>query len=1089
MNDWRKLPSGIYQLCLTANDSQGRKAETKQNIVIFSASDKSPADESKVWGYVASSQKNDINYFDAQHPAKFYFGTSCKDATVMINTFANGKRIESRTLRLSNEIKNFEYPYKASYGDGICINFCFVKDENVYQESFIFNKSLPDRNLRMKWSVFRDKLRPGQKEEWRLNISKPDGKPADAELMAYMYDSSLDQLSSHSLNNPLSFIRSVYNSSWSSNGKNMISLYYNSGLSSIIIKSLDYDEFDQSFNAFNAFGRMAMDETVVVGYGRSRAPSRVMAKASVNLMANAAVKESTFMAEVPAMAKSRGTEEESTSNDNANAVRTNFAETAFFYPQLRTDAKGNVSIAFTLPESLTRWKFNSLAHTKDFYTGLLPAEATASKDFMLSPNMPRFVRTGDHTSIAATVSNLTDKAVTGNVKFELFDPTTNQVILTQTKPITIAANKTEAASFDFTVTDRYDILGVRMIAEGGSFSDGEQHLLPVLSDKVMLTESVPLPIRGNETRTFSLDKLFNSHSNTATHRRLTVEYTGNPAWYAVQALPSLSVPDNDNAVSWATVYYANSLASYIANSMPRIKAIFDSWKAQGGNKESFLSNLQKNQELKNILLNESPWVLEAKSEQEQKERLGTLFDLNNLQNMQTSAINKLKQLQDEDGSWSWYKGMPGSRYMTEYIIRLISRLQLLTGQALTQNVKKMQSNGFSFLHKESQEEYRLIRKAEREGQKIKGISYSALRYLYLIAITGENIPSEYRAAYNYFLSKVNEVPTSQDMQEKSLAAIVLKKAGKNKAADEYIQSLREHLTKSDELGMFFDFNDNPFSWGCMHLNAHTAAIEAFDKVANDKATIEEMNIWLLKQKQTQMWDTPVSTADAIYALLERGTDVLSNKGIVNLSFADKTMSTTDKDALAGLSYVKQTFEDNASVDARSIKVEKKDAGIAWGAAYATFREDISRVKQFGSSAFNVKKEMYVKHIVNNVTQLDAIKDKSSVHVGDVVVARLVIQLDRQMDFVQLKEQRGACFEPLTSLSGYHWGAGTGYYEEIKDASTNFFFDSLQKGVYVMEINYRVSRVGNYEVGLSTLQCAYAPEFSTHSDSMRIEVLP
>ena len=327
------------------------------------------------------------------------------------------------------------------------------------------------------------------------------------------------------------------------------------------------------------------------------------------------------------------------------------------------------------------------------------------------------------------------------------------------------------------------------------------------------------------------------------------------------------------------------------------------------------------------------------------------------------------------------------------------------------------------------------------------------------------------------------------MQEKSLAAIILDKAGKKKAAQEYIESIQQHLTNSEELGMYFDFNQNPFEWGCMHLTAHTAAIEAMDRVAHDNATVDEMNIWLLKQKQTQQWDTPVSTTDAIYALLERGTQILANQGNVNLSFAGNTMNTTDKGAISGLGYIKQTFSDNQAIDTRSIKVEKKDAGIAWGAVYAQFKESIAHVKQQGSSAFNVKKQLYVKRTVNNVEELQPIRNSNTLKVGDVVVARLTIQLDRKMDFVQLKEQRGGCFEPMTALSGYHWSAGTGYYEEIKDASTNFFFDSLSKGVYVLEINYRVSHTGNYEVGLSTLQCAYAPEFATHSDSMRIEIKP
>lgn len=1079
--EWRKLPSGKYELCMKAKDSQGREVTQTENIVLFSVADKQPVEGSDIWIY-EPNKKGDNNYVDTNHPAKFYFGTAQKDATILMDVFADGKRIESKVLRMSDEIKSFEYPYKEAYKNGMSFNFCFVKDGKVYQENIKFKKTTPDKELKMKWSVFRDKLRPGQKEEWKLSILSPSDKPTDAEMLAYMYDASLDKLIGHNISWGIDFDRYIPTNIWNSPFSSQYTLYYQKKLPATNTKSLLFDKFSDAANILGYNGRMMSNTIMIRGVAMSKSASRVseapLAAAKVQGMD---ADDNNVFEMVETYATQKGSDKEQSSS-----VRSNFAETAFFYPQLRTDSKGEVSIVFTLPESLTKWKFQGFAHTQDMMYGKLEGETTASKDFMISPNMPRFVRTGDHATIAATVTNLTDKAISANVSFTLIDPVTEEKIMTQQKPVMLEAKKSEGVSFDFTVTDRYDLMTVRMIAAGDNFSDGEEHYLPVLSDKVMLTESIPMPIRGNQTKEFSLEKLFNNHSKSATKRSLTVEFTGNPSWYAVQALPSLSLPESDNAISWATSLYANSLASYIANSMPRIKDIFEAWKNEGKSKGSLLSNLQKNQELKNILLSESPWVLEAKSEQEQKERLSTLFDLNNMQNNNLSAINKLQQLQNGDGGWSWYKGMESNEYTTEYVVRLMSRLALLTGKN-SDIVSTMQQKGIDYLNKQSQKHYEWLKKAEKEGQKIKGVSYSTLRYLYIIGITGSKIPSQYQTQYNYFLNKVDEVPTSQDMQEKSLAAIILSKAGKDKAAKEYMASLKEHLTKSDELGEYFDFNSNPFAWCNLHINAHTAAIEAFDKVANDSETVEEMKLWLLKQKQTQMWDSPVSTADAIYALLERGTDQLSNKGEVNISFAGQNLSTTSKDASAGLGYIKQTYTDNQIVNAQAIKVEKKDAGIAWGAAYAQFTEDVANVKQQGSNSFNVKKALFVKRIVNKVEQLQPLTNGSKLKIGDIVTARLIIKLDRQMDFVQLKEQRAACFEPLTQLSGYHWGASTGYYEEIKDASTNFFFDSLQKGVYTLEVNYRVSRAGNYEAGLSTLQCAYAPEFTTHSGSTRVVV--
>ena len=770
-------------------------------------------------------------------------------------------------------------------------------------------------------------------------------------------------------------------------------------------------------------------------------------------------------------------------------LRTNFAETAFFYPQLRTNEQGEVSFSFTMPQSLTRWNFRGYAHTKGMLTGMIDGSAVTSKEFMLTPNLPRFVRVGDKTSVAASVANLTGKNLTGTVSFILFDPMTEKIISTQKQKFTVEAGRTTGVNFLFTVTDKYDVLGCRMIADGGSFSDGEQHLLPVLSNKANLVETVPMPVRGEETRVFSLDSLFNGHSKSATDRRLTIEFTGNPAWYAIQALPSLSMPDNSDAISWATAYYANTLASYIMNSQPRIKAVFDSWKLQGGTKETFLSNLQKNQEVKNILLSESPWVMEAKTEEEQKERIATLFDLNNIRNNNITALTRLKELQQPDGSWAWYKGMNGSRYITNYIVELNARLAMLTGKPLEGDALVMQRTALSFLNKEALEEYKNIRKAEKNGDKVKGLSASALKYIYLIAISGEQIPlAENQTAYNYFLSKVTETLTTRSMTDKALAAIVLEKAGHKKEALEFIASLKEFLTKTDEQGMFFAFNENPHSWGGLQIPAHVMVMEALELVSGDSSTVEEMKLWLLKQKQTQAWDSPVTTADAVYALLQGGTNLLESQGDVRIVIANEVLETLSpaKTTVPGLGYIKKTFTDKKVVDARKVTVEKRDAGIAWGAVYAQYQEDMSQVKQQGGE-LNVDKKLYVERLVNNVRQLQPVTAGTELAVGDKVISRLTIRLDRPMDFIQLKDQRAACFEPMETLSGYRWNNGFGYYVDIKDASTNFFFDGLGKGVFVLEYSYRVSRSGTYETGLATLQSAYAPEYVSHSASMKVTV--
>lgn len=1070
--DWKNLPSGQYVMKVSVKDEQNREITDDVTVILFSTEDKRPPMTTPIWLYEANTE------FDATHPAEFYYGTSEKDAYVMMNVFSGDKLLESKTMNLSDTIVRFNYPYKESYGDGILINLCMVKNGQVYQEQIQLKKRLPDHTLTMKWDVFRDKLRPGQKEEWKLTIQTPQGKAANAEMLATLYDASLDKIWKQRQDFQLFYHRNIPYSSWRTGffGNNSFEYWWDHRY--LKVSSLVYDSF-------------VMQPAISSGYGRAESLADGVTVRAVEVQGKASLagsvrSRSNMIGFVGAVSQDEAVPEAKL--DEPTDLRTNLAETAFFYPQLHTNEQGEISFSFTMPESLTSWNFRGYSHTKEMLIGTLDGEATTSKEFMLSPNLPRFVRVGDNTSIAASISNMTGKPQAGTVSMTLFDPMTEKVISTQKQKFSIAAGKTVGVNFRFTVTDQYEVLGCRMIADGGKFSDGEQQLIPVLSNKEHLVETLPMPIRGEETRTFSLDSLFNQHSSTATDRKLTIEFTGNPTWYAIQALPSLSMPVNNNAISWATTYYANSLASYIMNSQPRIKALFDSWKLTGGTKETFLSNLQKNQEVKNILLSESPWVLEAQTEEQQKERIATLFDLNHILSHNISALTRLQELQGNDGAWSWYKGMGGSRYVTTYIVELNARLTMLTGEKLTGSAFDMQQNAFAYLHKQALEEYQQILKGQKEGMKFKGVSGSILQYLYLIAISGEQVPAANKVAYAYYLSKVSEMLTSDSMDTKAVAAIILDKAGRAKEAREFVASLKEYLTQTDEQGMFFAFNENPYAWGEMKLQAHVDVMEALELIGGNNETVEEMKLWLLKQKQTQQWNSPVATADAVYALLMKGVDLLDHQGDVRIVIGNEVLETLSpsKTTVPGLGYIKRSFTQKNVVDARAVKVEKKTPGIAWGAVYAQYESPISDVKQQGGE-LNVEKRLYVERMVNNVAQLNPITEKTVLQVGDKVVSRLSIRVDRPMDFVQLKDQRGACFEPIESLSGYRWNSGMSYYVDIKDASTNFFFDYLGKGVYVLEYSYRVSRQGTYETGLATIQCAYAPEYASHSAAMKVEV--
>ena len=1102
-DNWKTLPSGKYRIEYSAKDDAGELVEGARDITLFSLKDSRPVEGTDFWTY------RDGDFV--------YYGTSFKDAVVFIDIYANNKLVESKLIKVSDQILSQKFVYLPEYGDGATIHLRMVRNDRMFNYSYTVYKPHPDYALRLKWSVFRDRLIPGQKEEWKMSVVDADGKPADAEVLAMMYDASLDKIYPYSLNAVYhNFPRKITRASWYTQSVSTYSMSY-SPRNGIYVPTMSFDDFDrlpQFFRDYRVYGYASgtrlsksagmLNDVMMVEDAAAPAPAaqnmRIRGVTPVESAEEEAVQETNV---------DNGRPNQANAEAEGPQVRTNFNETAFFLPNLVTDKDGNVSVSFTLPESLTKWRFISMAHTKDLKTGYLRDEIEAKKDFMISPNMPRFLRNGDKTTIASTLTNLSDKDIEATVKFEMFDPATEKVFHTQTKKVSAKASKTGKVSFTFPVEDTYDVVGIRIVAEGGQFSDGEQHLLAVLSDKIRLVESVALPIRGEQKKEFSLESLFNHHSASATKKTLTIEFTGNPAWYAVQALPSMAEPDDDCAICWTNALYANVLASKIANSQPKIKNVYESWKKSGQNKETLLSNLQKNQELKTILLSESPWVLEAKSEEDQKNMISALFDVLSIQNTQGKALKKLQELQMPDGGWTWFKGMQSSPWITEYVLTQDIRLRILTGDEMNPDQKRMHQRGMDYMHNQVKEEYDYIMK---EKIKTKGVSYFILKYLYLVALEAQAdgvdnpvniVPKNRQKYYNYFLNKVAEAPRSQDMQEKSMAAVVLKANGNMAKANEYMQSIREHLTSSEEMGMYFAFNENPYRWGSMNVNAQVAAIEAFDQVAKDMQTVEEMKIWLLKQKQTQMWGTSVLTADAIFALLARGDNWLANEGVADLTFAGKTVSTNKPDEegnapIPGLNYIKRAYTDNETTDAKTITVEKKDKGIAWGAAYATFFEKLENVKNNGGKEMSITKELFVKR-VNKVSEsgntdngalaytLEPIKNGAVIKVGDIVTARMVIKIDRRMDFVQLKEQRGACFEPMTQISGYRYGGGTGYYEEIKDAATSFFFYSLGKGTYVLEVNYRASRPGEYEVGLATLQCAYAPEYTAHTTSTRITV--
>ena len=1063
------LPSGNYRLKLSAKDTQGRECTASKNFLLFSLNDKRPPFVITDWFY------QDGLEFDAASPATVYIGSSEKNVYLLYDVFAGNKRLESKRIELSDSVVSFRFPYKKEYGDGILVSMAFVKDGRLYSHNARIMKPAPEKKLQLKWTTFRDKLRPGQQEEWKLTVLYPDGSPAEAEMLATMYDASLDKIySAHKLDFGVDFHYVVPLTYWNTSYMRNAYLYVDFPLKRLRAVPLEYSEL-----IIPSTGRM---EAMVVGYGGSpRATLAGALKIRGRSAANAVMNQEAVtdmvlqeeMVETSAQEKAEMGSSEELAETGDIQIRENFAETAFFYPQLRTNEKGEVSISFVLPESLTRWKFMGLAHTRNVDYGKIEATATASKEFMLQPNMPRFVRVGDKANIAASLMNLSDKGVKGTVRMELFNPETEKVFYSQKQKFDVKGGETGHVNFTFEVSDKYAVMACRMVADGDTFSDGEQRYIPVLTDKQWVTETVPLNVNGEGAHIFSLENLFNKHSKTASEQRLTVEFTAHPAWYAVQALPVVANPQNEDALSWATAYYAHSLAACIVKENPRIKQVFDSWKAQGGTKETFMSNLQKNQELKNILLAETPWLTEATNEAEQKQRIATLFDLNTMNSQLAVSVEKLGELQNADGAWSWYKGMQGSRYVTTQVMEMLVRLNALTHQDADSRMQPMIQKGFEYLGKQAAEEYKSMKEAEKKGAVGIRPSEQVLRYLYICALDGKAPVDE--KVNRYFIDKLSGEGKELTIYGKALGAIILQQAGKVAEAKLFMQSLMEYSVVTDEMGRYFDTPKARYSWFSYKIPTEVAAMEAIQRITKDTKAIDEMKRWLLKQKQTQTWETPIATADAVYALMATGaSDLLANTGGVEITLGKEVIRTPADDAIG---YIKKTVSGDV-MNIKKVRVDKEGTGMGWGAVYAQYLESMDQIGEQGNG-LSVSRQLYKGD--------EALNESAPLKVGDKITVRLTVKADRDMDFVQIKDDRAACMEPLQAVSGFRWGNGLGYYQATKDASTQFFIDQMRKGTYVIEYQVYVNRTGEYQAGIATVQSAYAPEFGGHTGGYRVMV--
>ena len=1015
--------SGVHQLeAICGQDT------LQQKFTLFNMKDTHPVEPTTEWYY-----QTEKTFPRDGKPVYIQVGSSENGAHIVYSIIAGNKLLEKGAWELGDSIVTLPFTYKEEYASGIVLNYSFVKQGKCYTRMMSIARPLPEKKLNIAWKTFRNRLTPGQKEEWTLKITTPDGKPAKAQLMSVLYDKSLDQIAPHFWNLSLDFYQSLPNCYWKHN-LTFRPFYLNGVYPTKYYdeKQLDVDKFDGKFFSYYAYMQAVELSKLERSFGGTvesvrikkdelvKEEGRVMKirgskMVRVGAAAPSANKVFDVVEEMPQFVGGSGSDVGQYLDQVQ--VRENLNETAFFYPALESDNNGNVAIRFTLPESVTTWKFMGLAHDKEMRNGLLVDEAVAQKTVMVQPNMPRFLREGDKATIVAKLSNTSDKKVSGNARMQILDAETQKVVWQKTQGYHIDAEGSATVSFDVQGLKEGVYIN-KVVAAGNGYSDGEQHYLPVLSDRELVVNTLPITLHQQGEQSFDLSKLFldkeGKQAKGTEEAKVTVEYTNNPSWLMIKALPAISNPDDEDAISLMSAIYANTITTYI----------------------------QKNLSL----------------------------ETSRLQNQ----VEKLKKLQNADGSFSWWKGMKGSRYMTTAVAEMMVRLNDIAGTQ--KSISKMLTSAINYLSWQTAREVREMKKMEEKKHKVSP-SEQALHYLYILSMDGRKMKENFEQDQAYLLDKMSKMTSDFTIYGKARAAVVLAKNSQQNAAyrekaGEYLLSVNEYAVYREEMGRYYDTRKALYSWRNYKIPTQVSVIEAMQLLKpNDKQTIEELQRWLLMSKRTQVWDTPVNTVDAVYAFM-KGNESNWNKKAENavLKLDGKQLPMPQDSTMLG--YIKTEKVGKAS----TLSINKKSDYTSWGAVYAEFKQPLSEI---ASSESGIK----VRRVV--VTAESQGKEKSLAKVGEKVKVTLIITADRDYDFVEIEDKRAACLEPVNQQSGYQWGMGC--YVSPKDNTTNFYFDRLSKGKHVVEMEYYVDRNGEYQAGSCSARCAYSPEFCGRDIAYKLSV--
>jgi hypothetical protein len=1106
---------GWYVAEATSKDKYGQDVKDVKYFQLYDMNAASLPAPAYTWNTIIR------NIVELGEKAQFISGTFANDIFLIQEIdkdhVTNNKRRNSdfEFFNINNEKKNFEFKVTEEDRGGFGVSQFFVKDNRIYFRGFNILVLWSNKDLNISFDTYRYKTLPGSEEKWKVKISGNKGQKVAAEMLASMYDASLDQFKPHTWS-ALDIWPTNYNyENWdgSQNFHSIQSMEKYWAEEYIQQKEKRYDVLNFIGNNYGniitlgySTGRLKNQNMVLAAPMEDKGSEVVALSGKVaGLQVKTVAGEKDFGIVAPPTEK-----KEMPLDQSQIQIRKNFNETAFFFPELRTDKDGNIEFSFTMPEALTQWKLMTLADTKDLASAYATRTVITQKDLMVQPNAPRFLREGDQMEFTAKIVNLGEKEVSGQAELHLLNASTMNPVdgwfknNIPSQNFTAKAGQSTLVKFNIEIPANFnDAVVYRIVAKAGDVSDGEEAAIPVVTNRMLVTETMPLPMRSDGTKDFKFEKLINSSSSsTLSSYGLTVEYTTNPAWYAVQALPYLMEFPYECAEQTFNRYYANAIATKIVNSSPKIKAIFESWKTT--DTAALLSNLQKNEELKSVLLEETPWVLQVQSEEQQKKNIALLFDMVKMSLQLESAIQKLSDMQSPNGGFVWFKGGPDNRYMTQYIVTGIGHLKKLNAYPSSQQneLKTILDKAIPYLDKMLKKDYDELIKY-KSNLKENNLSTIAIQYLYMRSFFSEYpIAKETQTAYNYYREQSKKYWLSQSKYMQAMIAISLNRTKDNITAKDILKSLKENSINSEELGMYWkEWDNGGYWWYQAPIESQAVMIEAFSEIEKDPKTIDDLKTWLLKNKQTNNWKTTKATAEACYALLLRGTDPiaigwLSEEKTVSIKLGNTTINNKDEKQEAGTGYFKRKIDgDKVKPEMGNISVTLKTensqvppsgGGGGWGSVYWQYFENLDKIT-FSETPLKLSKKLFIEKNSDKGPVLVPVNDGDKLHIGDKIKVRIELRVDRDMEYVHMKDMRASCMEPTNVISEYKYQDGLGYYETTKDVSTNFFFGYLTKGTYVFEYPMFVTHSGNFSNGITTIQCMYAPEFTAHSEGVRVNV--